>query len=684
MTCPNCGKTIPDKFLFCTECGTKLEQTNSQSSLNQSNQNSLSSQAQSDYKNVQNNTDLQNDNNTTTEPPVTKPVKKKKGSTKKVLLIIGIILTALAVIAGIVLIAWRPIINAVAPEAYTAKLISDTISEISQETSDIQNNIFGFEPSFDKEFTLNLDLNTKNGDKQVKANATIANYPDKKELLVDGTAEFDDKKITAQGFIDDEYIGVSLPGSDGDYLSVPSKNFGKEFSESDGYISDSWNTLVSDEDYGYRYEQIDKLLKNKDFSYAHITTGIFNDKDATKEFKSVVGDNLIEFLKYSEIGERERIEYDFDDATVKAHQTTIDYKTKDFFDFCINTLKDLKKNKAVTGVLCKSELNSIDELIDALKDEKKDTNIKNGKLTLIEYKGKIVSISVETEQNDSKYWDKYMSKDTVTISSTDKKHLLNGIKIVSESEYDCEDNDSDYDYSEKGKSVSEVELVANWVDENENISVEILIKEDDKNDDGWRSSSTNKLWLDIDYSIGKWKAGFSEKYKNEYSDGDEYTHDDEGKIEGTCKKTKDGVQFGFDHEFDFSYTDFAHHTDYQTWLDEKYEDLGDDFLYDMYQDSSYTSYSSWYNNNAEYYDEPGWEFEVYLEEYYGYEYAYDIYDYEEGYEVYVEDITNVVIDLKLSNAANLKIKNGERVNVLDWNEEKVTDFVEKFLKEIEK
>lgn len=704
MICKNCGNYNPDNAIFCKECGSKVSDgTQSQPSQGQqsasmttqsqsSNQQTQSSNSQQ-LQDIQNNQSSQNSNtsqyNGKNEEPskdsnansVDKPVvTKKKKKAGKILLIFGIIFTIIAILALVVLFTWRAAFFKISPDKYTALLAANTISDITDETNDIKENIFGFDFSIENEFTTSVDLDITNNDNNTTAKAVVANFPDKKELLFEGNYENDAYKVGAQGFVDDEYAGVKLEGTNNKYLVVPSKTFGEELSDSDGYLAKEL-----DKDYDDAPSSvaaiIDLIKHTDDISYSSIKNNLLCNSETSKEAKTIVSENLLDFLDKCEFGDREKIKYEFSNGKATAYSISVECKTKDFYDLIINTLQDMKNSKVLKDAYGKEFLNSFDDTIKELKEEKKNITVKEIVFELIEYKGRIVSFTFEVEENENENYDKYYEKNTFSISCTDKKHLLNGIKMVTENEFEYKDED----FSNKGDSTDVTELIANWVDEDKKINIEIL-GNTEYSSDSYEHTSDSKFSFDIDYSKEKWTLEYKSEYEYDWHDEDSYSHTDKEKFEGKCKKDSQGVTFNFDHEFDNSYSETLYNVEYDTWLENKYAERRSDYYYDLYLDYKGTrniSYLDWFSEYSSYYDEADWQFEEWLADYYDKD-TWDLYVSEESYESDVVDILGVKFNLGFKNNATLKIDDAKKENILDWEVDDFEDMIYDFTQEIRK
>lgn len=495
IVCPSCNSPIGDNDIFCPSCGFKY-----------------------DSKSV--------------KAAEKKPVfsAKKKTSLpcgRKKLLVI------LLILAGLSAIFWKPIFFAVAPEKYMSLLVKNTFDELSGESSKISKNVLGFKLAPDKTFTAGVNFELYDANDDVEFNVQLANFPKKKKMLVKGEFDSDDYSTPFEAFLNDKEAGASFAGTDDEFLIVPSKEFGKGFEDSE-YVSD----LVD--------RDVEKILSGLNFSYSNIMG--FADKDSkfSKRFKKHISTNLQEFFKSTTIGKRENTKYNFGSKTVNAKKITVEYETDKFYDFLTNLAKDVKNDTKMHQYIGEDALGELMDGIDELKDSSSNHQVK---VEIIEYNGKIVSISFSGEVDDSEYWDEFSNKYTTTISTGDKKNLLASITFSQENEYR-------YGHSKKhmGKDnySRNITFVSNWVEEDEEITASITRFEEESvhnkaYDYNWGNENEDDIEIKFDFKKGKWNCDIDSTYEHSYR-GDKDRNSSKKSYEGDCSK-KDGFTFTVGNEW---------------------------------------------------------------------------------------------------------------------------------------
>ena len=677
MICKNCNFQIEEGDTFCPNCGCKYEEELvMQGSMQNSMQNSIlnptphtlqdsiepSEETQDPFTTQYDNREYFDDKSSYdngVEVPLV-PAKKKK----RVGLVISIILAVLLLLAGSVAAFWKPLLFAVAPEKYMGLIVKNTMDELSEETVKISENVFGFELSPQKEFTAGVNLDYFNAYDDMNFDVKVANFPDDKKVLVKGNFETEDMSTPFEGFWDDEKIGASFAGTDKKFLTVPSKNFGKEFEDS---------KCVSDHVDG----DAEKILSDLDLSYSNIVGLADKESDNSKALEKHVSENLQEFFEKSTIGKRESTKYSFENSSVKAKKITVDFETDDFFDFMINLVEDVRADEKLNESIGDKALK---ECINGLKDIKKETDNHEMQVEIIEYKGKIVSISFAGEVDEVDYWDNYNNKYKTTIKTGDKNDLLSSITVTYESEYDYSDEEDEYGeaYGSEGDSVDEVVFKSNWVTEDEKITISLTATNEnsytdvDGDDGGY--DNTFSYEFELDFKKGKWSIDVEETDK--WDGEEEYTN--EQSYGGKCSK-KNGFTFTVDEEWedeDWYYTmsfDEWKESTYSDWLDDMFDTYREDYLSYVYRNRSnfyytYDTYYDWYEVHGSVWDVPDYDFEDWLDD----EGIYqdDDWDtYEE--ECYITETVDAFLkfEISLKPKADIKINSGKHVDIFKWDED---------------
>ncbi len=742
MFCNNCGYSVDDGSKFCPKCGNNMDLLQNNTNPNTPSGNELNSNypsgnelssnypsdniLKSDYTpdNVQSTnypadavpcsdtettyesgaiateeipgvydeTEMPSEETIPEEPP------KKKHKALKILLPIVAVLVLLITTA---LVFGRTIFFAVAPEAYVANLIENTSKELTLELDRVEENVFGFDIKADEALTAAVKFDIKSAYDENKGDFSIANNPADNKIVAYGNIENEYNKISAYAFLDDENIGVMFPGTDGKYLTVPSADFGQKFKTSNGYFSSS----VKEND-----KQSYDLLSALDLSYSSLMQTFATDKETTKELNKITASNLIKLLKESEIGNREKIDYAFDDKSVSAHEITIVVSEKALKNYTKNLYNDLGKNDKIKSSI---DYKQMLKFIENMEDGDSDTSYKldsDYTIKLIEYKDKIVSVSIactieETYRDsyyyshrydsDSYYNDNYSYTETrdivITIKTTDRKVLLNGLVIEATTESDRQYTDEDAYTNFKGEETATITLVSDWATKRKKNADDVInitltaSSESETNYDGedsYRSSDEETLEFVMDFDNEEWELDIDSKYTYDYGDGDKDTTKDSMSYEGKCSK-KDGFSFTVDNEWDdvgyeSEYDPYA----YESWLNEEYSYYRDDYLeyvYYSYYSSSYSSYYSWYNTSSRYtWDVADHDFEEWLCDYYSYDSVSEMSEYHSYTETEVPVECHAKVEFTLKNGVDVKTKDGKNQNILSWKYSDFERIAEKF------
>ncbi len=677
MKCPKCGEMISDGAVFCTFCGEKLTANatvKAEMGGNTENKENISQAAAP--------LGLENDSHGGKNEENTDAggnVSKKKSH--KALIMGGICVSTVVILAVLAICLWRTVFFAVSPEKYTAMLIRNTLSETVEELDEVEENIFGMDLTMDDDFTVSVDSGYKDSSNEVKVSGAVVNKTESDELLLNLDIENNGKKNTVQGFIGDENVGLSLPGTGGKYLVVPSKKAGKELVDGNGYLSSQLKEGMSSEKRA--------ALSTLDISYSNIKEIISGDSENGEIVEEILKENLIVLLENCDLEGRKSTKYSFNDDTVNAKKITGVLQSDNLFDFVIDTITDIQKNETLRKKYSKDTMDTLEEMADAVEEIKDDTYIDDIELELIEYKGKIVSFKYAYESDDNDYYDEYKVNYTVTVSMTDKKHILNGIKRVESIEDEGTLNNSSSQDKTHGKYKYEIGFEANFADEDEKIFANAYAKNsgnykseytyDDSEPETYEHKYNNEknAALELNFDKGKWKFGVTSKHKWD----DEEKTKDEYEISGKCSKD-DGFMFEIDEKFKNKQYSSYNSMTYDEWLEGKFSAYSYEYLYDIYNDKFYYSYDSYYDwrNSASYdiWNHADSDFEEWLLNELGCSSLNDEYESDTKVEETNTENIRVYLKLNMSDVANLNIKKGKYDNILKWSKSDFDKFAEDF------
>ena len=707
MFCNKCGAQLEDGAFFCSVCGEKCPEQDFKAPENENTVHGANYQSNNDQganytdpkqtplliqEEVQETAVLTDEEVAPVSEEIILPVEPKKG--KKFLKVFIPIASAVAVLCLVALVFGKAIFFAVAPEAYVANLIKNTSDEISKEINQIEKNIFGFDISMDNEITAGAKMNYKDAYDNFDFDINIANDPKSSKLLFDGNYENDYGKGSGHGFIGNETAGLMLPGSDKKYLSVPTKDFGKKFKSSNGFMTDYMSRDVDD-----GREKAYDVISTLDLSYENLKQAFSASKKTSKKISKHVADNLIALLKNSEIDNRQKTEYEFEGKTTGAYEITLTVEGKDLYDSYINLLKSLADDDEIKKAV---DYNSIIDIIEELEEEANDSDkdISDYEIKLIEYKGKIVSVEIiytETyeykdeypEYNDYSYTSE--SEYSIIISSTNKNKLLDGITVTNEEKSVTNYKNPDHeDYSADRQT--QLSFTSDWATkrrlwDKDKITFTILSCVDYESDD-YSHTSEGTLDFLMDFEKENWELDVKSTYKD-----DDDTDTTRQSYDGKCSK-KDGFSFTVnekwtDNKYDYTYSNSM---TYDEWIDDEFDRYRDDYLEYVYDDRflyDYDSYYDWYySSSRNVWDVADSDFRnwLYDEEYYYYDSLYDAYnsETEKSEEMVTPVDAHVKFEFKLKNNVGIKEKDGKNNNILDWSEDDFYKFGDSFMEKIKK
>lgn len=336
-----------------------------------------------------------------------KPVKNS-GKTRKVLLI------ALAVcVLGVLF--WDSVLAAVAPKLYAQTVLTRTIDKVNDEMMKSEKNILGFNVEKEKEITASIEgiLNEVAGKDLggVGFKMTAKNSEKKKKLMYSAELVYDGDTFASGLFmLDDKNIYIDSPEFFKDSLSVPSKNFGKAWNNSD--LADELDIKLSD-DIDLSYSNLFK--KNKSFLSKK------SDKAIEKEIAKLVKASEVKTSKGSA---------SVNEKTVNTKTVEISIDPDDLEDMLkvsIDIIEEDENIKELSEATDESE-EAVEELFDGLREgvgvlcDNIDDEIV---LELQVYKGKAVNIALEFEV-------KHGPTIRMETAFEDSKTFINDMKMLIE------------------------------------------------------------------------------------------------------------------------------------------------------------------------------------------------------------------------------------------------------------
>lgn len=687
MYCDKCKLHYDDTFAFCSVCGNKLTKETPEAEVavnmganytetgaNYAQNGQTPEQAPIDYSGGNANypeedyyedaaynamPDTSNENERFFSAEVIPPKKKKRLWLK----ILIPVLCVLVVLASVTVAFGRTIFFALAPELYVGKLFGDTLTKVTEEWNMAEKNILGFDFSLEENFAVDVTMDEKTSWNETDMEFSLANKPGSKEVLAKIDYKNDHVDFDGQAFWDNENIGAKFSGTDGEYLTVPSKNFGKELDASSKFVSD----VIEDAD-----DTLYETLSNMDLSYEFIIKTLCGKTDVYEAVKKHLSKNFVELLKNSNIGSRETAYHEFDGGDEKAKKITFTVSNTDAVNALINTLKDAEKDKKLTDKFGKDIFKEAADELDDISDDMDEIDIE---FEIVEYKGVVVGVTYSLEDDDR--------TETYTLKSADKKNLLAKLIITSaeEGEYEYDEDDT-----EKYKREEEAVFTSNWITESDEITFETTSNYKYEGDD-YNSERDSKASLVLDFKAEKWEYESSTKW----DDGEK----NEDKSDGKCSK-KGGFTFSVDDDWKDVTSEHSMTLEewqdwgFQEWAEENYDYYRDDFLDYVYEEIGdfyyeYDTFNDWYSEHNEAWDIPDSYFTNWLMEegydgsYSDMEYIYDCEDYEE-----TEVKCHRKLNFTLKNKSDLKLDKADYNNILDWDEDEFEDLEKEMEKKIYK
>lgn len=651
MFCEKCGAQIADNAMFCNSCGGKVEAAPEEvmqnaETVTEGGAAVITETPAAETAAPANDYIVSDFNMNATKP--------KKNISKK--LVAGIVGASVLTVGAFGLFLKDTIFFAVSPEKYTGNLISNTFENMSKEAEEIDKNLLGFVLSSDDAFTVGTNIQVSEEYEQgmsMEMDYQVANDPGNSEMLInaDVKGSQDGQNITGniQGFWNDEKIGIAisdvtangegvLPKDVTDkYFVVSSKNFGDDFMDS---------MFAGMLNLGLAYTDNDTVdISGLDLSYTNVMNLLTGEdlKPLMKEVKK----EFVLLLEESDISDRKKVTYRFDDDKVNAKRITVTVEAKDLVDFGIGVLEAAQNDEFMQEQLGDEILMYLDLGIDGLKQARSSVPDYEFDVEFIEYDGRIVEMTLVIEGNG------------VIISSTDKDHLLNGIR---------------FEMVQDGNTQGAVELTSNWVSEDKEIFLEASISEN--------GSVMGKAEVNFDFDKEKFDASVSVPGVESYGIG------------GTCSK-KDGFTLTIDDiRVPQSGQVKTNSMEYDEWFDEEYRNAEDknysyynenenyDDLWDIYYDDywyDYDSYADWYDAMGRNYDENYKTYDEWLnDEIYNSEENKEDYDYETADYEYVDYDMVIKITFTVKEGANVQVEDRKHIDIFKMTEEDINDLEESF------
>lgn len=362
MFCTKCGAKNDDNSKFCENCGAELSET-------VGTQNSIEEKPA-----VQEPSQIQNESETTQAPiaeetPETQvetasetPEKitpeapefeieplKKTGKARKAI-------TIALVICVLGVLFWDNVLASVAPKLYAQTVLTRTIDKVNDEMLKSEKNILGFNAEKEKEITASVEgiLNEIAGEdlNGVGFKLTAKDSKKEKKYMYSAEAVYDGDTLASGIFmLDDKNIYLDSPEFFKDALSIPSKDFGKAWNDSD--IADELDIKLS-EDIDLSYSNL--LKKNKE-SFMTKKSG----KAIKKEIEKLVKESEVEMSKGSAT---------VDEKTITTKTVTIAIDPDDFEDMLKASIDILEEDENVKKISESSNdvEDAMEELFDGLRE----------------------------------------------------------------------------------------------------------------------------------------------------------------------------------------------------------------------------------------------------------------------------------------------------------------------------
>lgn len=643
MFCEKCGMQIADNAMFCNGCGARVEEMTAQNTAEKEIPTEQSPSFEASTEEAYGVSDF----NMGEKP------QRKKLPKKLVAIIAG---AAVLTVGAFGLIFKDNIFFAVAPEKYTGNLLTNTLEQMSKEAEKGSENLIGFALETDDAYTVGANVEVKEDYEQgmdISVDYKLANDPSNKEMLLnmDVNGEQGDEKVDAnvQGFWNDENIGIAVDNVNyngksvvpselkNKYVVVPSKNFGDEFMNSIFADAINLGMALSDND------EVD--ISGLDLSYSNVMS-LLKGEDL-KPLKKEIKKEFLELLEESDISDRKSVKYRFDGDKVSAKKITVTFEAEDLVDFAIGVMEAAADDDFVREQLGDEVITYIELGTDTLKSARSDVPDYEFDVDLIEYDGRIVELSIVIEG------------DGFIISSTDKDHTLNGIKI---------------EVVQNGSTASAVEFSSNWISESDDIFFNASVSENE--------SVAAKASASFNFDSGKFKAsvevpGTDVKYsiggKCSKSDGFSLTIDDI-KIpqEGRAKTNSMDYDTWFNQEYRNGEKSYSYYNDNDNY----------DELWDIYYDefwSDYNSYADWYDALGSNYDENYKTYDEWLDdELYNSEGNKQDYDYDTASYEWVDYDMIIKVTVSIKDSVDVEVKDRKYLDIFKMTEEAVNELGESF------
>ncbi len=590
MFCSKCGTKVAEGTKFCQNCGTSVSSIEEGTVLTMQEPDAVENSfpAEDNMSTIL----LADDINDIS------PRKKKK--------VLLPVIAAIIVVCAIGFLFKDAVLAAFAPRFYAQNALLNTIEKIAEETRTANKNIFGFDIDGAKELSASVKAEfDKIGDYDLNGLGVSfsSSASDKKEkLMYSGELLYDgDSIMSILAMLDNENIYFDVPELFDESISMPSKEFGKAWNDSD----------LADES-GIEFDE------DLDLSYKNLTK---NDELFTKETQKALEKNTIEFIKTAEI-DISKGNASVNGKSVNTREVTITVDPGDIEDYLVETIDIIEddenlKDSISSAVISSAAADEIDEVFSQLRDgiEEVCGYIDDTTIVMDVYRGNVVCFSVETQVEEAEI--------RAEIAFGDSKTLINDISALLEIEAEGEKHS--VEITSTGNHIGKGNT---YTDET---TVDIKIPYED------RMSFEHTLNLDMKKKVYEQELEFS-------------SDDESGRIslEGTCsnkkefKLTIDEVEFidnGDDYKikgsFEIAVSPKVKFDKVNTKDSLNILEADEDDLMDWAEDVENNA-TDWAEDNEKLYELFGYgssyDDYYYYDDYYDdYDYDYDDYDYDDYY-----------------------------------------------------
>lgn len=303
---------------------------------------------------------------------------EQKNSTTKTKTILSVAMIVL-IIGGVCVFAKDLILKTFSPKTYVSSLIETTFSQVADELARANENFFGFSTENLKDYTVSLGASINSHPdfyiENIGLSAKIGVSESQKEAI--GTLAFlhdDESLVSADLYLNDQELGVTVPELMNEYLVVPSKEFGK-----------AWNLSALKE-----WSDADELDENLDISFSALRLAESNtiSEETNKELVHLSE----ELYRQAQFVSKEKTEVSLDGElkqSVKYNITIGGTAVGDYLAACLQTITDDAIFKQ--GVAGEDFEESVEELL-SLFDYIEFSDVR---LCIYEYNNRIVKFSVK-------------------------------------------------------------------------------------------------------------------------------------------------------------------------------------------------------------------------------------------------------------------------------------------------